>query len=291
MKWTKRRQRFRTQIETEQCVYPGSVYDAVSARMAEDLGYEIGMFAGSIASLTVLGAPDHIVLTLSEFASQAYRICRAGELPLLVDADHGYGNALNVMRTVEELENSGVSALSIEDTELPRPYAQAEKARLISRPEAVGKMKAAISARHDPNLVIAGRTSATAITGVSDCIDRCRAYEDAGVDMTFLVGVKSRSDLETIAAALQAPIILGGAPSEMLDRNYLSQLGVRIALQSHKPALAAMKAAYDTLRALREGQAADTLNDVADLELIRQLTRADHYDEAIHTHLEPPSKT
>ena len=291
MKWTKRRQRFRTQIETEQCIYPGSVYDAVSARMAEDLGYEIGMFAGSIASLTVLGAPDHIVLTLSEFASQAYRICRAGELPLLVDADHGYGNALNVMRTVEELEHSGVSALSIEDTELPRPYAQAEKARLISRPEAVGKMKAAISARHDPNLVIAGRTSATAITGVSDCIDRCRAYEDAGVDMTFLVGVKSRSELETIAAALQAPIILGGAPSEMLDRNYLSQLGVRIALQSHKPALAAMKAAYDTLRALREGQAGDTLNDVADPELIRQLTRADHYDEAIHTHLEPPSKT
>jgi carboxyvinyl-carboxyphosphonate phosphorylmutase len=291
MKWTQRRQRFRSQIETEQCVYPGSVYDAVSARMAEDLGYEIGMFAGSIASLTVLGAPDHIVLTLSEFASQAYRICRAGELSLLVDADHGYGNALNVMRTVEELEHSGVSALSIEDTELPRPYAQAEKARLISRPEAVGKMKAAISARHDPNLVIAGRTSATAITGVSDCIDRCRAYEDAGVDMTFLVGVKSRSDLETIATALQAPIILGGAPNEMLDRNYLSQLGVRIALQSHKPALAAMKAAYDTLRALREGQAADTLNDVADLELIRQLTRADHYDEAIRTHLEPPSKT
>ena len=291
MKWTKRRQRFRTQIETEQCVYPGSVYDAVSARMAEDLGYEIGMFAGSIASLTVLGAPDHIVVTLSEFASQAYRICRAGELPLLVDADHGYGNALNVMRTVEELENSGVSALSIEDTELPRPYAQAEKARLISRPEAVGKMKAALSARHAPNLVIAGRTSATTITGVPDCIDRCRAYEDAGVDMTFLVGVKSRSDLEIIAAALQAPIILGGAPNEMLDRNYLSQLGVRIALQSHKPALAAMKAAYDTLRALREGQAGDTLNDVADLELIRQLTRADHYDEAIHTHLEPPSKT
>jgi len=126
---------------------------------------------------------------------------------------------------------------------------------------------------------------------VPDCIDRCRAYEDAGVDMTFLVGVKSRSDLETIAAALQAPIILGGAPSEMLDRNYLSQLGVRIALQSHKPALAAMKAAYDTLRALREGQAVDTLNDVADVELIRQLTRADHYDKAIHTHLKPPSKT
>mgnify|MGYP002803967158 CR=1 FL=1 len=109
--------------------------------------------------------------------------------------------------------------------------------------------------------------------------------------MQVLVDMKSRYDRETIAPALRAPTKLGGAHNEKQNRNYLSQLGVRIALQSHKPALAAMKAAYDTLRALREGQAVDTLNDVADVELIRQLTRADHYDKAIHTHLEPPSKT
>src|ERR1700692_2900092 len=86
--------------------------------------FEIGMFAGSVASFTVLGAPDLIVLTLTEFAEQAYRICRAGSLPLLVDADHGYGNALNVMRTVEELETAGVAALCIEDTVLPRTYGE-----------------------------------------------------------------------------------------------------------------------------------------------------------------------
>ena len=103
MDWTERRTRFRTQIEGEKCVHPGSVFDAMSARIAEDLGFEIGMFAGSTASLAVLGAPDHIVLTLPEFAGQAYRICRAGNLAILVDADHGYGNALNVMRTVQEL--------------------------------------------------------------------------------------------------------------------------------------------------------------------------------------------
>ena len=123
MKWTQRRHRFRSQINSEQCVYPGSVYDSISARIAEDLGYEIGMLERTNAKLTVHGATDHTVKTLTELESQAYRICRAGELPLLVDADHGYGNALNVMRTVEELENSGVSALSIEDTEFPRPYA------------------------------------------------------------------------------------------------------------------------------------------------------------------------
>ena len=119
MRWSARRQAFREILTGAHCVHPGSVFDPISARIAEDLGFELGMFAGSVASMTVLGAPDRIVLTLTEFAAQAQRICRAGELPLLVDADHGYGNALNVQRTVEELEMAGVAGLSIEDTELP----------------------------------------------------------------------------------------------------------------------------------------------------------------------------
>src|SRR5437764_10793196 len=114
MDWTDRRERLRSLIAGSRCIYPGSVYDAISARIAEDLGFETGIFAGSIASFTVLGAPDLILLTLTEFAAQTYRICRAGTLPLLVDADHGYGNALNVKRTVEELETSGVAAIMIE---------------------------------------------------------------------------------------------------------------------------------------------------------------------------------
>ena len=106
MDWNERRARFREHMEGNTCLRPGSVFDPISARIAEDLGFEIGIFAGSVASLTVLGAPDLIVLTLKEFAEQAYRICRAGNLPLMVDADHGYGNALNVRRTVEELETA-----------------------------------------------------------------------------------------------------------------------------------------------------------------------------------------
>ena len=92
MHWTPRREEFRRLLQAEACYHPGSVFDPISARIAEDIGFEIGMLAGSVASLTVLGAPDLIVLTLSEFAEQAYRINRAGNLPLLVDADHGYGN-------------------------------------------------------------------------------------------------------------------------------------------------------------------------------------------------------
>src|SRR5713101_4927936 len=146
MNLTERRERFRAILAGGRCVHPASVYDPLSARIAEDLGFELGMLAGSIASLTVLGAPDLIVLTLTEFAQQILRISRAGNLPLLVDADHGYGNALNVKRTVEELETAGVSALTVEDTALPPSYGEGTVA-LIAIEEGIGKMRAALSGR------------------------------------------------------------------------------------------------------------------------------------------------
>src|ERR1700742_151772 len=175
MHWTDRRERFRAVLAGDRCVHPGSVFDPISARIAEELGFEVGMFAGSIASFTVLGAPDLIVLTLSEFAEQAYRINRAGKLPLLVDADHGYGNALNVMRTVEELETAGIAGLTIEDTTLPTPYG-ATAQTLIPIAEGVSKMKAALAGRHDKRLILVGRTSALGITGLDDTIARLKAY-------------------------------------------------------------------------------------------------------------------
>ena len=149
MHWTPRREVFRSYLESESCFQPGSVFDPISARIAEDLGFEAGIFAGSVASLAVLGAPDLIVLTLSEFAQQAHRINRAGNLPLLVDADHGYGNALNVRRTVEELETAGVAALTIEDTDLPQPFGTVGSTRLLPMEEGVGKVQAGLSGRQD----------------------------------------------------------------------------------------------------------------------------------------------
>src|SRR6202051_819612 len=146
MDWTDRRERLRAVIAGSRCIYPGSVYDAISARIAQDLGFEAGMFAGSIASFTVLGAPDIVMLTLTEFAQQAYRINRAGKLPLLVDAPHGYCNALNVKRTVEELETSGIAGMTIEDTALPTSYGSTGQT-LIPIAEGVGKMKAALAGR------------------------------------------------------------------------------------------------------------------------------------------------
>ena len=277
-RWTKRRRAFRTVLEGDRCVHPASVYDPISARIAEDLGFEVGMLAGSVASMAVLAAPDIIVLTMPEFAETAYRICRAGSLPLLVDADHGYGNALNVMRTVEALENAGIAGMSVEDTALPRPYGGAGKPQLISIDEGVGKIRAAVEARVDAELVIAGRTSAAGWTGIDDAIVRLRAYEAAGSDALFLVGVKSREELDKIADAVDLPLILGGPDPSLMDLDYLSDRGVRVCLQGHHPFAAAVEAVRRTMSALRDGTPPGDLKGVAGADLIRQVTRAKDYD-------------
>jgi carboxyvinyl-carboxyphosphonate phosphorylmutase len=276
MHWTDRRERFRETIAGDACIHPGSVHDAISARIAEELGFEVGMFAGSIASFTVLGAPDLIVLTLTEFAAQAYRINRAGKLPLMVDADHGYGNALNVMRTVQELETAGVAALMIEDTLLPRGFGET-KPSVLTLEEGTGKMRAALAAREDRALFIIGRTSAPSITGLADGIRRLKAYEATGVDALFVAGGLTRSELDAIAAEVNIPLMLGGVPPDLLDKQYLASRGVRVALQGHQPFSAAVKATYDTLKALRDGVKPSELTGIASPGLMARVTRDGDY--------------
>ena len=286
MRFDNRRKKFRSILNGDRCVYPGSVFDPISSRIAEDIGFEVGMFAGSIASFTVLGAPDVIVLTLSEFAQQAQRINRSSELPLMVDADHGYGNALNVKRTVEELEMAGVSGMSIEDTELPQPFGSVGCTKLLSIPEGVGKMKAALDGRQDPNLIIAGRTSAPGVTNMEDALERAMAYEKVGVDAIFLVGVKTKEQLEKISDAISIPIILGGGgSSDMMDLDYLSAKNVRICLQGHQPFSAAVKAIYDTMKALREGTPTEELQGIASAELMGKVTKNNDYEDMFDKYL------
>jgi carboxyvinyl-carboxyphosphonate phosphorylmutase len=276
MNWTERREGLRAIISGQRCVYPASVYDGISARIAGDLGYEAMMFAGSVGSFSVLAAPDLCVLTLTEFAQQAYRINRAGSAPLCVDADHGYGNALSVKRTVEELETAGVSALTIEDTLLPIAFGGDDK-QLISIDEGVGKMKAALAGRQDPRLVIVGRTSAIGITGVEDTIKRLTAYEAAGVDMLFMAGLKTRAELDAVSAATKLPLFLGGVPEDMMDLDYLSARRARLCLQGHHQFWAGVQGVHDVLKALREGVKPSQLKNVASADLQKKLLRQADY--------------
>jgi carboxyvinyl-carboxyphosphonate phosphorylmutase len=272
MTFQKRRDALRSILSGSTCVRPGSVYDAISIRIAEDIGFEVGMFGGSVASLAVLGDPDITLITLTELAEQMRRMSRAAVLPVLVDADHGYGNAMNVRRTVQELEAAGAAGLTIEDTLLPQAYGQA-KPQLIPVEEGVGKMKAALDGRGDPSLVIVGRTGAASITSLEDTIVRARAYEATGVDALFFTGIKTKNELEAIVAATTLPIVLGGAPEAMNAQDYLKSMRVRIALQGHAPIAAATQAVYETLKALREGLPPKDLKRLASSELTNKVTR------------------
>jgi len=255
MSHTEQRQRLRAVFAGDKCISPASVYDGLSARVAESVGYEVGMLAGSVASNTTLAAPDLIVLTLTEFADQVRRIMRASTLSLIVDADHGYGNALNVMRTVEELEHAGVSGASIEDTALPTRFRQTEGAdELISLDEMVGKLKAAVAARSDPSTVILGRTAALKVEGTDGAVKRAKAFAACGVDVIFVVGVESVDQVRAVHEAARLPIMVGSAPASIRREDFASA-GARVLLQGHQPVAAAVKAVKEVYTHLFNGGA------------------------------------
>lgn len=238
---------FRDLLAGDRCLNAASVFDPLSVRMAADLGFSVGILGGSVASLQVLGAPDIALITLDEFAEQANRLGRASQIPVIADADHGYGNALNAMRTVNELEKAGVAALTLEDTHLPRPFGEQPPA-LISADEAAAKIRAALKARSDAALSIIARSNAGATT-LDDSIQRTTAYQAAGADAICLVGVQDFDHLQALTGHLTVPLMLitYGNPA-LADAERLSAAGVRVVVNGHAPFMAAIQAAYDTLR-------------------------------------------
>ena len=273
-----KRLRYRRVLAGGECIHPASVYDPMSARMADSLGFPVGMLAGSVASAVVLGAPDIVVLTLTEFADLIHRITRASDLSLMVDADHGYGNAMSAMRTVEELESAGVAALTIEDTLLPEPFRKQPGQELLSVEEGIGKLKAALAARKDPSMAIIGRTSAVTLSGLDEAVKRAKAYSQIGVDGLFLAGVSNLQQLQALHQATSLPLLLGGTPASLKDRNMLAANGVRIALVGHQPFWASVKAAYDALKHQADGGAQEAFQDrVASTELVNLATKNQDY--------------
>jgi len=272
--------RLREILAGDQCIVACSLFDPMSARVADELGFDLGIMGGSVAALAVLGAPDLILLSLTELAEQARRVCRAGRVGLIVDADHGYGNALSVMRTVEELQTAGVAGISIEDTLLPRAFGAGEKAHLTSLEEGVGKMRAAVAARGDGPMGIFGRTSAATVTSVEDAVARFTAYEAAGVDALFLPGLENREQLDRISAATRLPLILAGCSEKLADNDYLASRRVKVWMAGHQAFNAAVQGLFDAMRAVREGARPSELKNIAPGPVMAKLTRAADYQAA-----------
>lgn len=241
-------------------VTPASVFDPLSAQMAQKAGYEAIQLAGSVAANVVLGAPDLMLLSLSEFAALVRRITRYCALPLVVDADHGFGNAMGAARCIEELEAAGVGGITLEDTRLPADHGStgtfikgSAGGFLLSPPEEHrGKLLAAVAAKADPSTVVIARTSSYTIGGIDELSKRISLYATTGVDAIHIIGQLKKDEFPILRKAAGAlPLMVSGPQNASTDE--LAAFGVRLALSGHAPFLAAMRAAQEALSAGRNG--------------------------------------
>ena len=194
-------------IEREPILIAPGAYDPYLARCVELAGFEAVYMTGAGVSHSGLGMPDLGLLTFTEMAERAARIADAVAIPLFADADTGYGNALNVQRTVRAYERAGVAGLHIEDQELPKKCGHFDDKRVIPLPEMLGKLKAALDARVDPDFILIARTDARTAIGLPEAIERGQAFAEVGVDMVFVESPKSEDELAQVGAAINKPLL------------------------------------------------------------------------------------
>jgi methylisocitrate lyase len=251
---------------------PG-VFNALAAKLAEQIGFRAVYLSGGALSAGN-GVPDVGLLTVTEFAQEAQRIAAATSLPLLSDADTGFGEALNVERTVRLFEQAGAAGIHIEDQEMPKRCGHLSGKALVAPEAMAAKVRAAVAARRDPDFVIVARTDARGVTGFDDAVRRARLYLDAGADAIFPEALESADEFARFAKEVPAPLLanmteFGKGP--LLDLPTLKQLGYRMALFPLTAFRAAMNAARATLQTLfREGTQKSAVPQM--------LTRAELYD-------------
>jgi len=245
-------------VQRDLLVAPGA-YDALSARLIAQAGFPAVYMTGFGTAASVLGQPDVGLLTMSEMVSRAAALAAVvGDRPLIADADTGYGNPINVRRTVREYEQAGVAAIHIEDQVWPKKCGHMEGKQVISVDEMVQKIRAAVDARQDPDFVIIARTDANAVYGLEDALRRGRAYREAGADVIFIEAPRSIEELHAIAQAFpDVPLLYNWAESgktPLLPLEEIHALGFKLVIFPVSMLFAATQALLDLLEALKQGQ-------------------------------------
>jgi 2-methylisocitrate lyase-like PEP mutase family enzyme len=261
---------------------PGSP-NALFARVVEDLGFSAVYVTGAGIANMHLGAPDIGLTTLTEVASTVAAISDAVSLPLIVDADTGFGNALNMVRTIRVLERAGAAGIQIEDQVFPKRCGHFAGKEVIPLDQMVQKIKAAVDARKDQDLQIIARTDARAIEGLDKAIERAQAFALAGADLTFVEAPLSLAELARIAKEIPVPqvanIVFGGKTPDP-GRKHLEEMGFSIVLYANAILQAALKASNDVLIALRDnGSLEQVANQLASFEQRQQSVAKDSWDE------------
>ena len=260
----------------EPVLAPGA-YDALSARLVERAGFPAVYMTGFGASASLLGRPDVGLLSFDEMAGHARRLAQAVSVPLIADADDGYGNPLNVMRTVREYAAAGVAALHIEDQVAPKRCGHMEGKEVIDAAEMVEKVRAAVEARGDGELLIIARTDARAVEGLDSALERARRYREAGADALFVEAPETEQEIEAVAAAFpDVPLVFnwvdgGKTPQLPLDR--IRELGFALVIYPVTTLFAAARAVADVLDRLGEHDVPsfDAFTDMIGLPEMRAL--------------------
>ena len=264
------------------CYNPATIFNPLSARLAGDVGFKLGIIPGKIISLDYLSEPDLMLLTLSELTDTVRRIAKKTGIPLIVDADNGYGNALNVKRTVENLEDAGASGISIEDTDLPIKFGTSKISDFLEIKEAAKKIKIAVDSKQNMSTCIIARTGCYPHTGFQDMIERGKAYESEGADAIFYVNVNTRDHIYEISNHHKVPIVLGNNSTE-ISLNELADLGISVSLPGHKAYFIAMQAYKDAMQRLLEtGNFADYN---IDMDKLGELSNEDIYSNLIDKYM------
>ena len=262
-------------------IVPGAS-NALAARIAEDVGFEAVYVTGAGVSNSYLGTPDIGLLTLTELAQHVAVIRDAVTLPLIVDADTGFGNAINVGRTVKVLERAGASAIQLEDQDFPKKCGHFTGKTIIPTDEMVMKIRAATDARSDPNFQIIARTDAIACNGIEDAIDRAHRFVEAGADVTFVEAPTSTADMERIAREISVPQIINlvaGGLTPMTEGERLRTMGFSVVLYANAALQAAMQAMHKVLAHLHAHGSVDGVQDMlVDFRERQRLVGKDWYD-------------
>lgn len=225
--------RFRHAFESRRVLLLPGIHDALSARLLELAGFPAGYLSGSAVAMSLLGLPDLGLVSSTEMLEQARRTAAATTLPLICDADTGYGNALSVARTIRALEGAGFAGIQLEDQEFPKRCGHFEHKRVISQAEMVMKIKAALDARRDPTFVVIARTDARAVLGLDAAISRGLAYAEAGAGIIFIEAPQSTAELSEISRSIAAPLLINvveGGKTPQLSLEEYADAGFRIVL-------------------------------------------------------------
>jgi 2-methylisocitrate lyase-like PEP mutase family enzyme len=255
---TTARARLRELLSGEDLITAPGVFDGISASLVLRSGFAAAYLTGAGVSASGFGLPDIGLLTLTEMAERVRMIAGVlGDVPLIADADTGYGAALNVVRTVREYERAGVAALHLEDQAFPKRCGHLPDKELVGVEEYVGKLRAALDARVDENLVIIARTDARGPLGLDEAIDRANRYAAEGADVIFVEAPQSVEEIERIAAEVSAPLLMNvvaGGLTPILPADRLAELGFRIAIHPTTVIGASTLAMLKALTALRQGE-------------------------------------